>query len=126
MAYEILDDSLRLAAINTSISEGTKVSEKPRLQGTGTPQIEIYNKLLLCYNFNDALTYLPFFIFRYCESVVLYIIYWKWLASCHVFVKWPVGIKQLAHARLSYSLRHIGHTQSHTCNGYFKVVVALL
>jgi len=74
MAYEILDDSLRLAAINTSISEGTKVSEKPRLQGTGTPQIEICNKLLLCYNFNDALTYLLFFIFRYCESVVLYII----------------------------------------------------
>jgi len=27
---------------------------------------------------------------------------------------------------LSYSLRHIGHTQSHTSNGYFKLVDALL
>jgi len=32
----------------------------------------------------------------------------------------------LTHAGLSYSLRHIGHTRSHTFNGYFKLVVALL
>jgi len=68
-----------------------------------------------------------FFLFFDIVNLLFYTLYyWKWLASCHVFVKWPVGIKQLAHARLSYSLRHIGHTQSHTCNGYFKVVVALL
>ena len=49
-------------------------SEKPRLQGTDIPLTEISNKLLLCNNWNDALTYVPFFIFRCCESVVLYII----------------------------------------------------
>ena len=51
------------------------------LMGTGTPLIEICNELLLCNNFNDALTYLPFFIFQCCESVVLYIILLEWPAS---------------------------------------------
>ena len=51
------------------------------------------DKLLLCNNLNDALTYVPFFIFRCCEPVVLYIILLEKPASCHVFVKWPVGKK---------------------------------
>jgi len=33
----------------------------------------ISNKLLLFCNFNDALTYHPFFSFKCCESVVFYI-----------------------------------------------------
>jgi len=52
--------------------------------------------------------------------------YWKSPSTCHVFVKWPVCTKLLTHASLHYSLRHIGHTQSHTSNEYFKLVVALL
>jgi len=32
MAYETLDNSLRLAATNTGIAKGAMVSEKPRLQ----------------------------------------------------------------------------------------------
>jgi len=35
--------------------------------------IVISNKLLLFCNFNDALTYHPFFSFKCCESVVFYI-----------------------------------------------------
>jgi len=33
---------------------------------------------------------------------------------------------ELDHAGLSYSLTHIGHSQSHTKNGYFTLVNALL
>ena len=43
-----------------------------------------------------------------------------------VFAKWPAGPNELDHAGLSYSLTHIGHTQSHTKNGYFTLVNALL
>jgi len=43
-----------------------------------------------------------------------------------VFAKWPEGQNELDHAGLSYSLTHIGHTQSHTKNGYFALVNALL
>ena len=34
----------------------------------------IIGYLLFCNNFNDSITYLPVFNFKYCESVVLYII----------------------------------------------------
>jgi len=34
MAYEILDDNLRLATTNIGIDVGTKVSEKPRPQAS--------------------------------------------------------------------------------------------
>jgi len=68
-------------------------SEKPRLQGTGIPLIEISNKLLLCNNLNDALTYVPFFIFRCCEPAVLYIILLEMARKLSRFVKWPVGKK---------------------------------
>jgi len=43
---------------------------------------------------------------KYCGNivlvspVVLYIVLSTWPTSCHVFVKWPVGQKQLEHARL--------------------------
>jgi len=39
------------------------------------PLIEICNKWLLCNNFSDAFTFLPFFSFKYCESVVLHSIF---------------------------------------------------
>jgi len=47
--------------------------------------------LLLCNNFNDALTYVLFLVLNLVNPVVLYIILSTWPASCHVFVKWPVG-----------------------------------
>jgi len=87
MADETMDDSIRLAATNTGIAKGTIVSEKPRLQDTGIPLIEICNKLLLCNNFNDALAYLSFSIFRCCESVVLYIILLEMVRKLSRFCK---------------------------------------
>jgi len=48
--------------------------------------IEICNKLLLCSNFNDALTYRTFSSFKSCESVVPYInllaVASKWSRFC--------------------------------------------
>jgi len=35
------------------------------------PLIEICSELLLCNNFNDALTYLPFFSFESCVYIIL-------------------------------------------------------
>ena len=51
MAGGKLDDSLRLATTIIGIDKGTIVSGKPRSQASG-----ICSKLLLCKNFNDALT----------------------------------------------------------------------
>jgi len=93
MVDETMDDSLRLAATNTGmgIAKGTIVSEKPLPQGTNIPLIEICNKLLLCNNFDDALTYLPFFIFRCCESVVLYTILLEMARKLSRFCKMGVA-----------------------------------
>jgi len=38
-------------------------------------------------------------------------------SGLQVFAKWPAGQNELDHAGLSYLLRHVGHTQSHTNNG---------
>ena len=50
------------------------MSEKPRPQASHLQRFIVNSYLLLCNNFNDILTYLPVFNFKYCESVVLYII----------------------------------------------------
>jgi len=54
--------------------------EKPRLRGTGIPLIENCNKLLLCNNFNDGLTFLRNFPFSFFDVVNLLFyaeFYWK-------------------------------------------------
>jgi len=38
------------------------------------------------------------------NPVFLYIILSTWPVSCHIFVKWPIGQKQLDHAGLYISL----------------------
>jgi len=65
---------------------------------TGILLKEICNTILLvlwlCNNFSDTLTSLIYFLFSILKSYqsVLYTsFYEKWPASCHVFVKWPVG-----------------------------------
>ena len=73
MADETLNDSPWLAPLNTGIGKGTMVSEKPRPQASHLYRFVI-SYLLLCNNFYDALTYLPFFGFKCCEPVVSYII----------------------------------------------------
>jgi len=60
MADETLDDSLKVAATNTGIDEGTIVSKKPRPQASHRQRFVINWYLLLRNNFNDALTYFPF------------------------------------------------------------------
>jgi len=47
-------------------------------------------------------------------------------SGLQVLENWPAGQIQLYHAGLSYSVKHIVHTQTHTGNGYFKPVDALL
>ena len=76
LADETLDDSLWLFTSNTSISidKGTIMSEKSLPQPSLWQRFVIKCYLLLCNNFSDALTYLPFFSFKCCGSVALYII----------------------------------------------------
>jgi len=70
----------------------------------------------------------PFLVLNMVDLLFYTSFYWKWPASCHVLVKWTVvvGEKQLARTGLSYSLWHIGHTQSQTSNGFLKLVVVFL
>jgi len=98
MAGETLYDSLRLATTNTGIDKRTIVLEAST---TGIPLIEICSELLLCNNFNDALTCLSFFSLNLLNLLFYASFYWKWPASCHVYVKWPVGQKQLDHSGLN-------------------------
>ena len=71
MADETLDDSLLLAPITLVLITNNSVREASTKD---IPLIGICNKLLLCNNFTDSLTYLPFFLFKCCEFVVLCII----------------------------------------------------
>ena len=43
----------------------------------------------------------PFLVLTVANLLFYASFYWKWPASCHVFVKWPAGQKQLDHAVLS-------------------------
>jgi len=71
IADDTLDNSLHLLPLTLVSIRNDSVREAPT---TAIPLIKIYNKLLLCSNFNDALTYLSFFSFKSCESFVEYII----------------------------------------------------
>ena len=48
---------------------------------------------LLCNNFNEALTYIPFFTFKSCETVISCFILSEVARKLSRFVKWPVGQK---------------------------------
>jgi len=65
---------LRLATTNTCIDKGRIASENARPQASHWYRFVINYYFAVCNNFNDALTYLPFFSLKCCESVVLYII----------------------------------------------------
>jgi len=43
----------------------------------------------------------PFLVLNVVNLLFYTSFYWKWPASCDVFVKWPIGEKWLAHAGLS-------------------------
>jgi len=58
--------------VTTNIDKGTIVSEKPRIQASHWYTFVTNCYLLLCNNFNDALTHLRFFSFKRCEYVVLH------------------------------------------------------
>jgi len=81
------------------------MSEKPQPQESRWYRSVINRLLLQCNNFNDThtkLTYFPFSILNTVNLMFYTSFCWKWPASCHVFVKWPVGQKQLDHAALEY------------------------
>jgi len=48
---------------------------------------------VLCSNFNDALTYLPFLVLNVVNTLLYSSFYWKWPSSYHIFVKWDEGQK---------------------------------
>ena len=57
----------------------------------------------MCKNFNDILTYVPVFNFKYCESVVLYIILLEVDRELSRFCIIARRSKVVGHAALSYS-----------------------
>ena len=80
--------------------------------------IEIRNKLFIAIVEMTSMTRSlnsPIFTFHLSISLVNLMFYttfcWKWTASCHVFVKWPVGQKSLDHAVVNDS----GCQNSKTC-----------
>jgi len=45
---------------------------------------------------------IPILVLNVVNLVFYTSFYWKWPASCHVFVKWSEGRKQLDHAVISH------------------------
>jgi len=58
-AHETLDDSLRFAATNILVLLYSRNDSVKEASTIGIPLIEICNNLLLCNDFNDALSYFP-------------------------------------------------------------------
>jgi len=49
------------------------------------------------------MTHSHIFLYSFKCYVLFYAsFYWKWPATCHIFVKWPVGHKLLDHAVLNH------------------------
>jgi len=44
----------------------------------------------------------PFLVLNVVNLLFYISFYWKWRSSCHVFVKWLVGQKQLDHAAIDH------------------------
>jgi len=93
MADKTMDDSLRLATINTGIhtyrSDSVREASTEKTAIGCCAIISMPHSLILTFlvlNVANLLFYTPF--------------YWKWPASFHVFVKWPPGQKQLDNTAL--------------------------
>jgi len=90
IAKATLNDSLRLAPLTLILIKERQCGEALT---TGIPLMGICNKLLLCNDFNDTVTYLPFLVSNVVNLLFYLSFYWEWPASWHVFVKWAVGQK---------------------------------
>ena len=85
MADKTLDGNLRLLPLTLALIKERYARE---VSTTNIPLIEICRNcyLLLCNNFNDALTYLPFPVLDLVNMLFYILFYWKWPSSCHVFI----------------------------------------
>jgi len=84
---------LLVATTEIGIDKGTIVSEKPRTQ-----ESRKYKFVIDCYFSLKQSLITPFLVLNVVNMLFHTSFYWKWPATCHVFVKWPVGEKWLDHA----------------------------
>jgi len=69
----------------------------------------------------------PFLVYNVVKLLFYTSFYWKWQSKFSRFCKMPRRYKVVGSRWIKlFSLRHIGHSPSHTRNGYFKLMVALL
>jgi len=78
-AVKRLDGSLRLLPLTLILIQEWYVIEAST---TSIPLIEVCRKLLLCNNFNDEHTYLPFSVLNLVNMLFYTSFYWKWPSSC--------------------------------------------